>query len=146
MSSKVSFVRNSKVLHIAPAVVALALALAGCDSTSAQHVARVRPVLVTNAHYEAQALKRSFVGTVRPRIESDLGFRVAGKVSKRLVEVGALVETGRPLAALDEIDLKLQADQADADAGRRRGSAHQGAPPEGLVDRSPIGPGQSGSR
>ena len=155
MSSKASFVRNSKVLHMAPAVVAIALALAGCDNTSAQHVAPVRPVLVTNAHYEAQALNRSFVGTVRPRIESDLGFRVAGKVSKRLVEVGALVETGQPLATLDEIDLKLQADQADAEFGAatgvlaqaaRRGSARQGTPPEGLVDRRPIGPGQSGSR
>ena len=121
MSSKASFVRNSKVLHMAPAVVAIALALTGCDSTSAQHVAPVRPVLVTDAHYEAQVLKRSFVGTVRPRIESDLGFRVAGKVSKRLVEVGALVETGQPLAALDEIDLKLQADQADAEFGAATG-------------------------
>jgi hypothetical protein len=106
---------------MAPAVVAIALALTGCDSTSAQHVAPVRPVLVTDAHYEAQVLKRSFVGTVRPRIESDLGFRVAGKVSKRLVEVGALVETGQPLAALDEIDLKLQADQADAEFGAATG-------------------------
>ena len=121
MSSKGGFVRNSKVLHMAPAVVAIALALAGCDSTSAQHVAPLRPVLVTDAHYEAQVLKRSFVGTVRPRIESDLGSRVAGKVSKRLVEVGALVETGQPLAALDEIDLKLQADQADAEFGAATG-------------------------
>jgi len=115
MSSKASFVHNSKVLHMTPAVVAIALALAGCDSTSAQHVAPVRPVLVTDAHYEAQVLKRSFVGTVRPRIESDLDFRVAGKVSKRLVEVGALVGTDQPLATLDEVDLNLQADQADAE-------------------------------
>jgi RND family efflux transporter MFP subunit len=52
---------------------------------------------------------------VRPRIESDLGFRVTGKVQKRLVEVGAMVEAGQPLAVLDEVDLRLQAEQADAE-------------------------------
>src|ERR1700684_2545919 len=88
---------------------ALALGLAGCNEIAAQHVAPVRPVLVASVHYEAQARDRSFVGTVRPRIETDLGFRVSGKVLKRLVEVGAMVEPGTPLATLDPIDLKLQA-------------------------------------
>src|SRR6267154_3003119 len=97
------------------ASVLLALALAGCNQTTAQQSAPARPVLVTSAHYEAQVTDRSFVGTVRPRIESDLGFRVAGKVSKRLVEVGALVDAGQPMATLDEVDLNLQAEQAQAE-------------------------------
>ena len=97
------------------ASVFLALALAGCNQTTAQQSAPARPVLVTSAHYEAQITDRSFVGTVRPRIESDLGFRVAGKVSKRWVEVGALVDAGQPLATLDEVDLNLQAEQAQAE-------------------------------
>jgi len=93
----------------------LALALAGCNQTTAQQAAPARPVLVTSVHYEDQVTDRSFVGIVRPRIESDLGFRVAGKVSKRLVEVGALVDAGQPLATLDEVDLSLQAEQAQAE-------------------------------
>ena len=91
------------------------LALAACDPMTAQPLAPVRPVLVTPVHYQSQVSERSFVGTVRPRIESDLGFRVAGKVSKRLVEVGTRVEAGQPLATLDEIDLALQAEQAAAE-------------------------------
>jgi RND family efflux transporter MFP subunit len=91
------------------------LALSACDPMTAQPAAPVRPVLVTPVHYEAQVSDRSFVGTVRPRIESDLGFRVAGKVSKRLVEVGTRVEAGQPLAVLDEVDLALQAEQAAAE-------------------------------
>jgi multidrug efflux pump subunit AcrA (membrane-fusion protein) len=83
--------------------------------TAAQPSAPVRPVLVTQVRYEPQVSERSFVGTVRPRIESDLGFRVAGKVSKRLVEVGTRVEAGQPLATLDEVDLALQAEQAAAE-------------------------------
>jgi RND family efflux transporter MFP subunit len=92
-----------------------ALALAGCSEMTAQTAPQPRPVLATSVHYEPQVAERSFVGTIRPRIESDLGFRVAGKVSRRLVEVGTRVDTGEPLATLDEIDLRLQAEQAEAE-------------------------------
>jgi RND family efflux transporter MFP subunit len=44
-----------------------------------------------------------------------MGFRVAGKVAKRLVDVGQTVGEGQPLATLDEVDLKLQAEQAEAE-------------------------------
>ncbi|HEY6862155.1 MAG TPA: efflux RND transporter periplasmic adaptor subunit [Pseudolabrys sp.] len=98
-----------------------AVILAACNPTAAQQPAPARPVLVTSVHYEAQVSDRSFVGTIRPRIESDLGFRVAGKVSKRLVEVGALVEAGQPLAMLDEVDLNLQAEQAQAELNAATG-------------------------
>jgi RND family efflux transporter MFP subunit len=91
------------------------LVLAACDPMTAQQSASVRPVLVTQVRYEPLISERSFVGTVRPRIESDLGFRVAGKVSKRLIEVGTRVEAGQPLATLDEVDLALQAEQAAAE-------------------------------
>src|SRR5262249_45591013 len=95
MSGKADFVRANKPLTAFSAVVAIALALGGCNDIAAQHAAPLRPVLVTSVHYEAQALQRSFVGTVRPRIEADMGFRVGGKVSKRLVEVGAMVDGGQ---------------------------------------------------
>jgi RND family efflux transporter MFP subunit len=111
----VGFLGSYKGLAKAAAIGSLALALAGCNEIAAQKAVPVRPVLVTGVHYEAQARDRSFVGTVRPRIESDLGFRVGGKVLKRLVEVGALVNAGQPLATLDEVDLKLQAEQAEAE-------------------------------
>jgi RND family efflux transporter MFP subunit len=113
MSRKVAFLSNFNASWLVPAL--LALALAGCNQITAQPVAPARPVLVAAVHYESQVSDRSFVGTIRPRIESDMGFRVAGKVSKRLVEVGALVDAGQPLATLDEADLKLQADQAAAE-------------------------------
>jgi RND family efflux transporter MFP subunit len=110
MSHQVIFSRFIKAMGVLGS-----LALAACDPMTAQPLAPVRPVLVTPVHYEAQVSDRSFVGTVRPRIESDLGFRVAGKVSKRLVEVGTRVEAGQPLATLDEVDLGLQAEQAAAE-------------------------------
>jgi len=93
----------------------VAVALAGCNDQVAQKPAPTRPVLVATAHYEAETPERSFVGTIKPRIEADMGFRVPGKVAKRLVEVGQTVEVGQPLATLDEVDLKLQAEQAVAE-------------------------------
>ena len=44
-----------------------------------------------------------------------MGFRVGGKVSKRYVDVGAVVIAGQPLATLDVADLRLQAEQAEAE-------------------------------
>src|ERR1700743_729766 len=93
----------------------LAISLAGGDDGVAQKAVPGRPVLVTEVHYEPQCPARSFVGTIRPRIETDMGFRVPGKVAKRLVEVGQAVDIGQPLATLDEVDLKLQAEQAIAE-------------------------------
>lgn len=106
-------------------VVFSAFALAACDASTAQQEMPPRPVLVASVHYEAQVADRSFVGTIKPRIESDLGFRVAGKVAKRLVEVGTHVEPGEPLAMLDEVDLKLQAEQAKAELSAANGNMAQ---------------------
>src|SRR6202165_5375762 len=108
----------------------LAVALAGCNDKVAQKAEPPRPVLVATAHYEAETPERSFVGTIRPRIEADMGFRVPGKVAKRLVEVGQTVEIGQPLATLDEIDLKLQAEQAVAEQTASTGVLAQAAAAE----------------
>src|SRR5258708_15694665 len=98
------------------AMLALAVfALTGCNEKAAEIAAPGRPVLVATVHYEAESPERSFVGTIKPRIETDMGFRVPGKVAKRLVEVGQTVDVGQPLATLDEVDLKLQAEQAEAE-------------------------------
>src|SRR3982074_880668 len=93
----------------------MAIALTGCNELAADKVAPSRPVLVATVHYEPESPERSFVGTVKPRIETDMGFRVPGKVAKRLVEVGQTVDVGQPLATLDEVDLKLQAEQSEAE-------------------------------
>src|SRR5712671_6885533 len=93
----------------------VAIVLAGCNELAAEKAAPSRPVLVATVHYEAESPERSFVGTIKPRIETDMGFRVPGKVAKRLVEVGQTVDVGQPLATLDEVDLKLQAEQAQAE-------------------------------
>jgi RND family efflux transporter MFP subunit len=111
-------------------LAASAIALTGCNESTAEKVVPGRPVLVATVKYEAASPERSFVGTVRPRIESDMGFRVPGKVAKRLVEVGQTVDIGQPLALLDEVDLKLQAEQAQAEFSAATGVLAQAAASE----------------
>jgi RND family efflux transporter MFP subunit len=55
---------------------------------------------------------------------------VVGKVQKRLVEVGALVAAGQPLATLEETDLRLQAEQAEAEFRAATGVLAQAAAAE----------------
>jgi RND family efflux transporter MFP subunit len=129
MLARAIFTSYSKLLT-GISLAAMAIALAGCDDGVAQKVEPTRPVLVATAHYEAETPERSFVGTIRPRIEADIGFRVAGKVAKRLVEVGQTVEIGQPLATLDEVDLKLQAEQATAELSAATGVLAQAAAAE----------------
>jgi RND family efflux transporter MFP subunit len=108
----------------------LAIALAGCNEKVAEKATPGRPVLVAKVHYEAESPERSFVGTIKPRIEADMGFRVPGKVAKRLVEVGQTVEIGQPLATLDQVDLRLQAEQAEAELRAATGVLAQAAAAE----------------
>ncbi len=53
-------------------------------------------------------------GTVEARVESHLGFRVPGKIVKRLVDQGQDVVTGQSLMELDAIDLELAQKAAKA--------------------------------
>src|SRR5258707_5306220 len=48
----------------------LAIALGGCNELAAERVAPSRPVLVATVHYEAESPERSFVGTIKPRIDA----------------------------------------------------------------------------
>src|ERR1700724_2331476 len=108
----------------------LAIALTGCNDKVAERAVPSRPVWVATVHYEAESPERSFVGTIKPRVETDMGFRVPGKVAKRLVEVGQTVDLAQPLATLDEVDLKLQAEQADAEFHAATGVLAQAAAAE----------------
>ena len=51
--------------------------------------------------------ERGFTGLTGARVESNLGFRVAGKIVERLVNVGQRVKAGQPLMRIDETDLRL---------------------------------------
>jgi multidrug efflux system membrane fusion protein len=55
-----------------------------------------------------------YSGEIRARHETQLGFRIGGKVIERLVDAGSQVKAGQVLARLDPADSSLQASSAQA--------------------------------
>jgi RND family efflux transporter MFP subunit len=75
---------------------------------AAQTDPRQRPRLVQTAIAKpAGVSERAFTGIISARVQSNLGFRVPGKVIERLVDVGQDVQAGQPLMRLDQKDLDL---------------------------------------
>ncbi len=69
---------------------------------------RVAPQLVKIVETASVAgVVRSFTGTIAARVQSNLGFRVPGKIVERLVDVGQQVKVGQPLMRIDDTDLRL---------------------------------------
>lgn len=69
---------------------------------------RSLPALVRIAKAQSSdATRRSFTGTVAARVQSDIGFRVSGKIVERLVNLGDEVKAGQPLMRIDDTDLRL---------------------------------------
>ncbi|RWD24581.1 MAG: efflux RND transporter periplasmic adaptor subunit, partial [Mesorhizobium sp.] len=54
----------------------------------------------------ANADTRTAIGEIRPRLESDLGFRVSGKLVERMAEIGSTVNKGEVLARIDDQDYR----------------------------------------
>ena len=98
---------------VAASAIASALAMAGCKQ-EAKTPEPVRPVLSTILQ-PAASDSAVAVGTVQPRYQSNLGFRVLGGLIARPVNVGDLVAEGQTIAAIDPTALELAVRSAKAD-------------------------------
>lgn len=76
---------------------------ASAVSDPRQEAPLVRLVMPT----QAAKSERRFTGVVAARVQSNLGFRVPGKIITRLVDVGQQVKAGQALMQIDESDLRL---------------------------------------
>jgi RND family efflux transporter MFP subunit len=87
----------------------LPFVLAACsDATSSSTDPRTQPPLVRTETVEISVQsERSFSGIVAARVQSDLGFRIPGKVLGRLVDAGQTVKRGQALMRIDPTDLRL---------------------------------------
>jgi RND family efflux transporter MFP subunit len=87
----------------------LPFVLAACtDATSSSADPRMQPPLVRIETVEISVQsERSFTGIVAARVQSDLGFRVPGKLLGRLVGAGQTVKRGQALMRIDPTDLSL---------------------------------------
>ena len=91
----------------------LCLVLWGCSKPEAT-VEPIRAVKVVTVGVDRIESGAEFAGEVRARVETRLGFRVAGKIIARPVDVGQRVRAGQMLAQLDSQDYRLAAEAAKA--------------------------------
>lgn len=94
-------------------VLGSTFALGGCNSKAATPEAP-RNAIVAHPRSADAFSAEVYSGDVHARYESQLGFRVAGKIKARLIDVGAHVQAGQVLAELDPLDLRLQVASAQA--------------------------------
>ena len=92
--------------------ILIAGALLAPGASAAANAAQ--PVLVAKVHYEPREQAQALPGIVKARTESELSFRVGGRIERRVVDAGAFVHKGDALAYLDQTDFQLQLEQAEA--------------------------------
>jgi len=96
------------VLFVALIGVLPFVSAACSDATSSSTDPRLQPPLVRIETVENSVQsERSFTGIVAAHVQSDLGFRVPGKVLGRLVDAGQAVKRGQALMRIDPTDLRL---------------------------------------
>src|SRR5262245_7421287 len=133
--------KASLISRLSPLLlVALAPVIAACqDQAQSADGKAARPVQVQTVAYRPGDASREFVGVVRARYETDLGFRVAGKIVARPVNVGDRVRAGDVVARLDPQDLQLQMESARAELSAAMSAVAQTAADElrfcGLKER-----------
>lgn len=129
-----------------PAALAVAALLAACGKAPPPEEP-VRAVKLITVAPSQIATGAEYAAEVRARVESRLGFRVAGKITRRAVEPGQRVERGQLLAQLDARDYQLAADAARAQlssAGTQRDLAaadlkrYQGLRDQGFISTAEM--------
>ncbi|WP_372530427.1 efflux RND transporter periplasmic adaptor subunit [Xanthomonas sp. NCPPB 3005] len=105
----------------------LPLVLAACGNEHAADPRTEVPLVRVAAVHGGADAPRSFTGVVAARIQSDLAFRVPGKVLERLVDTGQTVKRGQALMRMDPIDLGLQAQAQQETVAAARARATQTA-------------------
>ena len=135
--------------YAALVITALVVSVAGCSQKREQDP-RTEPELVRIVEVSSSSgADPAFTGVVSARVQSDLGFRVPGKITKRFVDTGEFVRAGQLLMTIDRTDYvhaitaraetvsaaKAKADQAAADEARYRPLVKSGAVSASIYDQ-----------
>jgi RND family efflux transporter MFP subunit len=130
-------------------VTGFAVGLTGCGQER-EIDPRTQPELVRIVEIDSPSgADRAFTGVVSARVQSNLGFRVPGKITNRFVDAGQFVRAGEPLMTIDRTDYlhaitarveavaaaKAKAVQAAADEARYRGLVKSGAVSASIYDQ-----------
>ncbi|MGX5734762.1 efflux RND transporter periplasmic adaptor subunit [Bosea thiooxidans] len=98
---------GSVLFAASTAATFLALSLRPQEASAIGDPRQDAPMVRLSTAMPVADAERRFTGVIAARVQSNLGFRVAGKIVERLVNVGQPVKAGEPLLRIDETDLRL---------------------------------------
>ena len=129
---------RARTLILTAALGAVTMGLMACTSSHSAQDPRTAPQLAELSLVQSAGLsQRAFSGVVSARVQSNLGFRVSGKVIERLVDSGQAVHEGQPLMRVDRTDythaITVQVGNVDAARARLQQAAADEARYGGLV-------------
>jgi RND family efflux transporter MFP subunit len=84
-----------------------ALSIPAQEASAVSDPRQEPPIVRLATAAPATGAERGFTGVIGARVQSNLGFRVAGKIVERLVDAGQQVRAGQPLMRIDDTDLRL---------------------------------------
>lgn len=95
---------------------ALALVLSACAPESSQSISEaIRPVRTVSVAETHGTDTVAYTGEILPRSQTDLGFKMGGRLIERLVETGDIVEPGDVLARIERLDFENQLRSSEAE-------------------------------
>ncbi|MER8753283.1 efflux RND transporter periplasmic adaptor subunit [Mesorhizobium sp. M1050] len=100
-------IAGSGLIAVSAATAFATFASSAQEASASTDPRQEPPVVRLAAAAQVSGSERSFTGIIGARVESNLGFRVPGKIIERLVNVGQQVKAGQPLMRIDDTDLRL---------------------------------------
>lgn len=107
MKKQAAVVTGGLLIGVLGAAAVVTLSLRTPEASAVSDPRQEPPIVRMVTAAEVTGSERNFTGTVGARVQSNLGFRVPGKIVERLVDVGHQVKAGQPLMRIDETDLRL---------------------------------------
>lgn len=112
-----------RLTTLTPSLLAATAMIGTASCSEAPADPRLAPPLVRVATARSgDGATQDYTGVVSARVQSNIGFRVPGKITARLVDAGQMVRRGQPLMRIDRTDLALAtaAQAGVVDAARAR--------------------------
>jgi RND family efflux transporter MFP subunit len=107
MKKRPAVALGSLLIAVSGVAVFVTLSLRTREASAVSDPRQEAPIVRLVTAASVTSSERGFTGIIGARVQSNLGFRVPGKIVERLVNVGEQVKAGQPLMRIDETDLRL---------------------------------------
>ncbi len=107
MKKRPAVALGSLLIAVSAVVAFVTLSLRTREASAVSDPRQEPPIVRLLTAARVTGSERGSTGIVGARVQSNLGFRVAGKIIERLVSAGQQVKAGQPLMRIDETDLRL---------------------------------------